>query len=140
MRKHQIEALILLLAALFAAKAHADMPVHMSCISRDTRTQLVADVVVMGDGIARGNIQRLNGGRDMTVNHQTASISYSLKGNRQTQIRFRPTSSYTGVKTAILTIPGNLEAGTLRTSAARLVVKGNGKDAVSTVNCKALQL
>lgn len=140
MRKHQIEALILLLAAFLAAKAHADMPVHMSCISRDTRTKLVADVVVMGDGIARGSIQRLDGGRDMMVDHQSASISYSIQGGRQTQIRFRPTSSFTGVKSATLTLSGNLEQGTLRTGAARLMVKGNGKDAVSTVNCQTMQM
>jgi hypothetical protein len=140
MKKHQIEALILLLAMVVAAKAHADVPVHMSCISRDTKTQLVADVVVMGDGLARGSILRLNGGRDMTVNHQSASISYSLKGQHQTQIRFRPTSSYGGVQTAILTVPGNLEQGTLTTGNARLLVKGNGKDAVATVNCKTQQM
>lgn|GEM_PF-5918121 len=140
MSRPYIEALILLAMALGAAKAHADQPVHMNCMSRDTKTQLVADFVVMGDGIARGSIERLNGGQHMSLNHQTASISYSLKGNKQTQLRFRPLSALSGIKTAILTLPGNLENGTVTTGLARLTVKGSAKSSISSVSCQLAQM
>jgi hypothetical protein len=140
-KKPSLEAFILLaLALLGAAKARADQPVHMSCISRDTKTQLVADFVVMGDGLARGSIQRLNGGQHMSLNNQTASISYSLKGNKQTKLHFRPLSVYSGVKTATLVLPGNLEAGTVTTGMARLIVKGPHKSSVAAVNCHLAQI
>lgn len=139
-QKPYIEALILLAIAFFAARAHADQPVHMSCMSRDTKTQLVADFVVMGDGIARGSIQRLNGGQNLYVNKQQASISYSLHGNRQTLMNFRPSSGLSGVTKATLTLPGNLESGTVTTGAARLTVQGSGKNTVSTVNCQLAQM
>ena len=139
-RKHYLEAFILLAMAFFAAKAHADQPVHMNCMSRDTKTQLVADFVIMGDGIARGSIQRLNGGQHMSLNNQTASISYSLKGNKHTQMRFRPLSSLSGIKTAILTLPGNLENGTVTTGLARLTVKGSAKSSVSSVSCQLARI